>query len=313
MPLLSGTLSAGRGAAPRLAPRGSCARGVTRQRVDGDRADGRLAARGRALEPRHVRLQRIVLGAYRSPRAVGPVRGPACARTTCSTRSAGRSPCRWCRPPRATPRPATARRLRELAVRGTRYTLALFVPLCVTLMALAEPILDVWLGRALRRRRRRARDPRLLLAALRRRWWSRRASSSARARARQRGAHLRRGRRAEPRAVAGAHAGARARGPGARHGDPVRARVPAAAAYGPAGVGRAARRARAARLAARLLARRPARRARSWWRGSRSTRRRSGRRGRSPSAGVLAYWAGVLRRSCSSRRARSARLLSRRG
>jgi len=31
-------------------------------------------------------------------------------------------------------------------VRGSRYTLALFVPLCVTLMALAEPILEVWLG-----------------------------------------------------------------------------------------------------------------------------------------------------------------------
>ncbi len=38
------------------------------------------------------------------------------------------------------------RRMRELVVRGTRYTLALFVPLCVTLMVLAEPILDVWLG-----------------------------------------------------------------------------------------------------------------------------------------------------------------------
>jgi O-antigen/teichoic acid export membrane protein len=31
-------------------------------------------------------------------------------------------------------------------VRGTRYTLALFVPLCVTLIVLAGPILDVWLG-----------------------------------------------------------------------------------------------------------------------------------------------------------------------
>jgi len=38
------------------------------------------------------------------------------------------------------------RRLRELVVRGTRYTLALFVPVCVTLMVLAEPILEVWLG-----------------------------------------------------------------------------------------------------------------------------------------------------------------------
>jgi O-antigen/teichoic acid export membrane protein len=31
-------------------------------------------------------------------------------------------------------------------VRGSRYTLALFVPLSVTLMVLAEPIIDVWLG-----------------------------------------------------------------------------------------------------------------------------------------------------------------------
>jgi O-antigen/teichoic acid export membrane protein len=31
-------------------------------------------------------------------------------------------------------------------VRGTRYTLALFVPVCVTLIVLAEPILDAWLG-----------------------------------------------------------------------------------------------------------------------------------------------------------------------
>jgi O-antigen/teichoic acid export membrane protein len=31
-------------------------------------------------------------------------------------------------------------------MRGSRYTLALFVPLCVTLMVLAEPILGVWLG-----------------------------------------------------------------------------------------------------------------------------------------------------------------------
>jgi O-antigen/teichoic acid export membrane protein len=39
-----------------------------------------------------------------------------------------------------------ARRLRELAVRGSRYTLALFVPLCVTLMVLSKPIIGVWLG-----------------------------------------------------------------------------------------------------------------------------------------------------------------------
>jgi O-antigen/teichoic acid export membrane protein len=38
------------------------------------------------------------------------------------------------------------RRLRELAIRGSRYTLALFVPLSVTLIVLAEPIIAVWLG-----------------------------------------------------------------------------------------------------------------------------------------------------------------------
>ena len=38
------------------------------------------------------------------------------------------------------------RRLRELAVRGSRYTLALFVPLCVTLMVMSKPIIGVWLG-----------------------------------------------------------------------------------------------------------------------------------------------------------------------
>src|SRR3954451_12975455 len=38
------------------------------------------------------------------------------------------------------------RRLRELAVRGSRYTLALFVPLCVTLIVMSKPIVTVWLG-----------------------------------------------------------------------------------------------------------------------------------------------------------------------
>ena len=38
------------------------------------------------------------------------------------------------------------RRLRELVVRGSRYTLALTVPLAVTLMVLAAPTLELWLG-----------------------------------------------------------------------------------------------------------------------------------------------------------------------
>ena len=88
---------------------------------------------------------RIVLGAYRSPATVGRFEGPVRAHNLLYALSGAL----------AVPVVPTAsryvaardeRRLRELVVRGTRYTLALFVPLCVTLMALAEPILEVWLG-----------------------------------------------------------------------------------------------------------------------------------------------------------------------
>jgi O-antigen/teichoic acid export membrane protein len=90
-------------------------------------------------------FQRIILGAFTSARTVGLYEGPVRAHNlfyalngalavpvvpTTSRYAAARD----------------VRRLRELVLRGTRYTLALFVPLCVTLMALAEPILDVWLG-----------------------------------------------------------------------------------------------------------------------------------------------------------------------
>ena len=37
-------------------------------------------------------------------------------------------------------------RLHELVTRGIRYTLALVVPLTVTGMVLAAPLLEVWLG-----------------------------------------------------------------------------------------------------------------------------------------------------------------------
>jgi len=88
---------------------------------------------------------RIVLGAYRSPVAVGIYEGPVRAHNLLYALGGAL----------AVPTVPTAsryvaegdeRRLRELAVRGSRYTLALFVPLCVTLMALAEPIIAVWLG-----------------------------------------------------------------------------------------------------------------------------------------------------------------------
>ena len=38
------------------------------------------------------------------------------------------------------------RRLRELVLRGSRYTLALVVPVCVALMCLSDLVLDAWLG-----------------------------------------------------------------------------------------------------------------------------------------------------------------------
>jgi O-antigen/teichoic acid export membrane protein len=90
-------------------------------------------------------FQRVILGAFTSARTIGLYEGPVRAHNlfyalggalavpvvpTASRYVAGRD----------------VRRLRELALRGTRYTLALFVPLCVVLMTLAEPILDVWLG-----------------------------------------------------------------------------------------------------------------------------------------------------------------------
>jgi O-antigen/teichoic acid export membrane protein len=88
---------------------------------------------------------RVILGAYRSPASVGQFEGPVRAHNLLYALGGALAV-----PvvPTASRYVATRdeRRLRELVVRGTRYTLALFVPLCVTLMALAEPILDVWLG-----------------------------------------------------------------------------------------------------------------------------------------------------------------------
>jgi O-antigen/teichoic acid export membrane protein len=88
---------------------------------------------------------RVILGAYRSPASVGQFEGPVRAHNLLYALGGAL----------AVPVVPTAsryvaagdrRRLQELVVRGTRYTLALFVPLCATLMALAEPILEVWLG-----------------------------------------------------------------------------------------------------------------------------------------------------------------------
>jgi O-antigen/teichoic acid export membrane protein len=88
---------------------------------------------------------RIMLGAFRSPAAVGVFEGPvrshnllyalAQALAVPTVPTASRYAAR-----------KDERRLHQLAIRGTRYTLALFVPLCATLMVLAEPVITVWLG-----------------------------------------------------------------------------------------------------------------------------------------------------------------------
>ena len=88
---------------------------------------------------------RVILGAYRTPASVGLYEGPVRAHNLLYALGGAL----------AVPVVPTAsryvaagdeRRLGELAVRGSRYTLALFVPVCVTLIVLAGPILEVWLG-----------------------------------------------------------------------------------------------------------------------------------------------------------------------
>lgn len=88
---------------------------------------------------------RIILGAFGSPRSVGLYEGPVRSHNLFYALAGALSVPTV---PTATRYLAAgeARRLRELALRGSRYSLALFVPLCVTLMTLAEPLLDVWLG-----------------------------------------------------------------------------------------------------------------------------------------------------------------------
>ena len=90
-------------------------------------------------------FSRVILGVYRTPAAVGRFEGPVRAHNLLYALGGALAV-----PvvPTAARYVATGddRRLRELVVRGTRYTLALFVPVCVTLIALAAPILEVWLG-----------------------------------------------------------------------------------------------------------------------------------------------------------------------
>ncbi len=144
LPLLSGSLSAlvlrSSGSPPRVVRDG-----VTRGRVMAI-----LPTAGWLLVVELSNLAiyvsgRIALGAYRSPAAVGQFEGPVRSHNLLYALGGAL----------AVPVVPTASRyaaagdavrLHELAVRGTRYTLALFVPVCVTLMALAQPLLEAWLG-----------------------------------------------------------------------------------------------------------------------------------------------------------------------
>jgi O-antigen/teichoic acid export membrane protein len=90
-------------------------------------------------------FSRVILGAFKTPRAVGLFEGPVRAHNLLYALGGALAV-----PvvPTGSRYLATGdqRRLRDLAVRGTRYTLALFVPVCVTLIVLAGPILNAWLG-----------------------------------------------------------------------------------------------------------------------------------------------------------------------
>ena len=110
---------------------------------------------------------RIVLGAVKTPRAVGLYEGPVRAHNLLYALGGALAVPTV---PTASRYVATGddRRLHELAVRGSRYTLALFVPLCVTLMVLSKPIIGVWLGDRYTEGAAALDDPRLLLDPLRR-------------------------------------------------------------------------------------------------------------------------------------------------
>jgi O-antigen/teichoic acid export membrane protein len=90
-------------------------------------------------------LDRIVLGAYKSATAVGLYEGPVRAHNAFYAINGALG---------VTLVPAASReradaqagRPDELLVRGSRYTLALIVPLAVTSMVMAGPLLGVWLG-----------------------------------------------------------------------------------------------------------------------------------------------------------------------
>jgi O-antigen/teichoic acid export membrane protein len=94
-------------------------------------------------------LDRLVLGAFKSPATVGLYEGPVRTHNLFYAVNGALA---------VTTLPASSRytaeadsdRMRALVLRGSRYTLALLVPLAVTAIALAAPLLEVWLGHRFR-------------------------------------------------------------------------------------------------------------------------------------------------------------------
>ena len=217
---------------------------------------------------------RVILGAYKTPATVGLYEGPVRAHNLLYALGGAL----------AVPVVPTASRyvakgddalLRELAVRGTRYTLALFVPVTVTLMVLAGPLLEVWLGERYRGGDLALRVAGVLLAALRGPGRDARVPRGRGPRP-PGGADHDRGRRPQPGAGAGADTVARRGGAGAGHRAALLPGLPLHGRARPAGVGGAAGRPGGARVAAELPAGRRAgpgaaglararRGRRSWW------------------------------------------------
>ena len=144
IPLLAGVGCAIALRARSLPPRLRLA-GVTRQKLlEFARLAGYVSLSEAAATVVYV-VDRVVLGLFKSASAVGLFEGPVRAHNLLrALNSAGT----------VTTLPSATRyraegdtaRLHALLIRGMRYTLALAVPLTVTGMVLAPPLLEVWLG-----------------------------------------------------------------------------------------------------------------------------------------------------------------------
>jgi O-antigen/teichoic acid export membrane protein len=90
-------------------------------------------------------LDRIVLGVFKNAATVGLYEGPVRTHNLFYALNNALAVPTLPASSRYTSDDDSAR-LRELTLRGSRYTLALFVPLAVTVIALSGPLLGIWLG-----------------------------------------------------------------------------------------------------------------------------------------------------------------------